>query len=136
MADADNARRADGVEYVVVIDAQEATVAEDITVTTMEGRPVDPQVPGTTHDMDAAVATLLARHDATRTDGNPPWPPSWARYGTMWEERDKALAEVDRLRAALTYIASGDCFYVGLTGGTCRPDDRCDVCTARAAIDG
>lgn len=74
-------------------------MAEDITVTTMEGRPVDPQVPGTTHDMDAAVATLLARHDATRTDGNPPWPPSWARYGTMWEERDKALAEVDRLRS-------------------------------------
>lgn len=38
-------------------------------------------------------------HDATRTDGKPPWPPTWAAYGQMWEQRDKALAEVRDLRA-------------------------------------
>lgn len=29
------------------------------------------------------------------------WPPTWAMYGRMWEERDKATAEVRRLRDLL-----------------------------------
>ena len=66
-----------------------------------DGRPVDPEVPGSVHDLDASVAALLAQHDASRTDGPPPWPPTWAMYGRMWEERDKATAEVRRLRARM-----------------------------------
>lgn len=66
-----------------------------------DGRPVDPEVPGSVRDLDASVAALLAQHDASRTDGPPPWPPTWAMYGRMWEERDKATAEVRRLRDLL-----------------------------------
>lgn len=39
--------------------------------------------------------------------------------------------EVDRLRDALADIAEGECAAMS---GTCAPDDRCDVCTARAAL--
>jgi hypothetical protein len=95
---------------------------DDLGIDAKDGRPVDPQVPGTVQDMDAAVAALLAKHDATRTDGKPPWPPSWAMYGTMWEERDKALREVDRLRTvnrlACEYVAaraSGQSVDIGRT---------------------
>jgi len=42
---------------------------DDLGLDAKDGRPVDPQVPGTVQDMDAAVAALLAKHDATRTDG-------------------------------------------------------------------
>lgn len=42
--------------------------------------------------------------------------------------------EVDRLRAALADIAAGECG--DLVRPPCPPDDRCDVCTARAALDG
>ena len=46
---------------------------------------------------------------------------------------DRLSAEVDRLRAALVDIAEGECAAMS---GTCAPDDRCDVCTARAALEG
>lgn len=110
-------------------------MADHITVRSAEGRPVDPEVPGNTADMDAAVASLLAAHDDRRTDGPPPWPPTWAMYGRMWEERDKATREVDRLRAendalaaALDDIAGGECWQT-----RCPDGDLCDVCTARKA---
>jgi len=78
-------------------------------------------------DLAAAVRDLFpvdvleaaaAMHDDRRTEGLRPWPPTWAMYGRMWEERDKATREVDRLRAALDLIASSGC---GL-GGPDRAD--------------
>lgn len=49
------------------------------------------------------------------------------------DELPAVKAENDRLRAALVEIADGGC-----TNGwspPCPPEDRCDPCTARAALD-
>lgn len=51
--------------------------------------------------MDRAVTALLAMHDDQRTEGRKPWPPTWAMYGRMWEERDEAVVENRRLRGLL-----------------------------------
>lgn len=70
----------------------------------------------------AVRAKLLAIHDERRTDGPPPWPPSWAMYGAMWEERDKAVREATRLRAELAEARNAASEALG-----CRfIHDKCD----------
>lgn len=48
-------------------------------------------------------------------------------------ERDDLVGELAKARKALAEIADGGC--TGIFADACDPDDRCDPCTAQAALD-